>query len=222
MLSLKKLAAVGLLVSVMGVHVAISATADPVKGKAYYGMVEYSNNEGFLKAAAKKVVGLFTGTKEEKRVDSLKLEFRGTTLDRINPFRKPMYARIGSKGEDGKVIYTRGPIEYEISGDNLVTKIFEGALKKGASKTLTATITAPLSDVQDKGEINVSKGNGLVTETGTVLEFAQSISLKDQTKGLSEQLKNYLKGKRYNKKDGDQIKKDMSSVKNALKEINPF
>lgn len=138
----------------------------------------------------------FTG--QYKNETPFKLEFRGTTLDKLNPFRKKSYWRLylyedsteGAKAKP-KLIDIHGDLEYKVENGALKLFLYNGDRKNDKRLTLTASI--PVSEVKKSNKIVLTRGekgaSDLETKIGTRLQNLQDMDLVDTKKGMLKQLK---------------------------------
>ncbi len=146
-----------------------------------------------------KVKDLFAGP--DKNEIPFKLEFRGTLLDKLNPFRKDSYWRlyvyeqgVAINKEQPKLIDIHGDLEYKVEKGILKLYLYNGSRKIDKRLTLTASI--PIAEVKKTNEINLNLGgnsdDGLNPEKGTRLENIVDLNLRDASKGVLRQLKNAM------------------------------
>ena len=151
----------------------------------------------------KNLKSVFTGP--ESKEQPFKLEFRGTILDKLNPFRKPSYWKIYLKGLDNREAVVSGDLEYEVKNGILILSLYH-------DKKLALKCSEPMKDVESSSKINVSpstKGTIFVPESGNALSAAVGIDVSENTKSALEQLKLKLERSEASSVLQDQIMKSI-------------
>lgn len=155
-----------------------------------------------------------------------KIEFRGTVLDSINPFRKNSYWRLYLTDKDGQPIDVHGDTVFSVTDNNLHVKMYSGERKKDKSVKVAAEFTVPMDQVRQKdNEQMITTLPGTFTHrSGTLKVFPdtplatlKSIRLSENTKLITEQAINYAKENVLTKENIDKFSKFMNVAASIIK-----
>lgn len=167
-----------------------------IMGKTFSGLINMPLPKTGIFA---KAMDLFTGPYKNEL--PFKLEFRGTLLDKLNPFRKDSYWRLyvyepskPGSNEQPKLIDIHGDLEYKVENGILKLYLYNGSRKIDMRLALTAS--CPITEIKKTNDINLKLGNKsnfeLKPEKGTRLENVTELNLLDTSKGVLRQLKDAM------------------------------
>ena len=179
------------------------ADAKWITGKTFRGFITMKiPSTGVFKT----LKSVFTGS--ESKEQPIKLEFRGTILDKLNPFRKPSYWKIYLKDASDREAVISGDLQFKIEGGILKLDLFY-------DKKPALTCSEPIEDVKMSSLIDIAfKKKGMLFEPqkNTVFADALGLNVSEKTKSMIEQLKLKMDRSGATKMLKDQLEKSFSSA----------
>ena len=151
-----------------------------ITGKTFRGNIQMTIPTTGVLAKFK---SLFKGP--DSKEQPFKLEFRGTLLDKLNPFRKPSYWKMYLVSVDNREAVVSVDLEYKIKDGILTLLLYH---EKKLALTFSEPMAAVLSGTDNKISSSAA-GASIKPEPGSVLADAKGVELSINAKSALEQLK---------------------------------